>query len=64
MEYRVKAGETYTIAWVFTENGMYNSSERRWSDTIKPESGHTYEVTLGGNYDDNDVVITDVTATK
>lgn len=61
MEYRVKAGETYAIKWVFTEKGMYNSFDRTWSGSVKPEAGHTYEVTIGGGTDGNDVVITDVT---
>ncbi|MFG1172504.1 hypothetical protein AAFN90_02675 [Erwiniaceae bacterium CAU 1747] len=62
MEYRVKAGATYSINWVFTEQGMYNSFDRTWSGSVKPEAGHTYEVTIGGGSDGNDIVITDVTS--
>ncbi len=61
-EYRVEAGVTYTIKWVFTEKGMYSSSDRVWSDSVTPEAGHTYEVTIGGGSDGNDVVISDVTS--
>lgn len=61
MEYRVKAGETYYIKWVFTEKGMYNSFDRSWGESVTPVAGHTYEVTIGGGSDGNDVVITDVT---
>ena len=61
MEYRVKAGETYSVKWVFTEKGMYNSFDRTCPASVTPEAGHTYEVTIGGGSDENDVVITDVT---
>lgn len=63
-EYRVKAGESYAIKWVFTEQGMYNSFDRVWSASVTPEAGHTYEITLGGGSDGNDVVISDVTSAK
>ncbi|WP_353612865.1 hypothetical protein [Mangrovibacter phragmitis] len=61
-EYRVKAGEVYSIQWVFTEKGMYSSSDRVWSASVTPVAGHTYEITLGGGSDGNDVVISDVTS--
>lgn len=62
MEYRVKPGETYSIKWTFTEQGMYSSSDRVWSSAIIPEAGHTYEITLKGGKDGDDIVINDVTA--
>ncbi|EON4227262.1 hypothetical protein ACNDF6_005322 [Escherichia coli] len=61
MEYRVKAGDTYRIEWVFTEQGTYNSFDRTWSSSVIPVAGHTYEITLGGTVDDNNIIITDVT---
>jgi len=61
MEYKVKAGDTYRIEWVFTEQGTYNSFDRTWSSSVVPVAGHTYEITLGGTVDDNNIVITDVT---
>lgn len=62
MEYKVKSGETYAIKWVFTDKGMYNSFDRSWVGSVTPEAGHTYEVTIGGGSDGNDVVINDITS--
>jgi hypothetical protein len=61
-EYRVRAGETYAIKWIFTEKTQYNSWDRVWSASITPKAGHTYEVTIGGGSDGNDVIVSDVTS--
>ncbi|QHM74010.1 hypothetical protein [Mixta intestinalis] len=62
MEYRVKAGDTYSIKWVHREQGIYHNFDRTFSGSVTPETGHTYEVTIGGGSDGNGVVITDVTS--